>query len=519
MQQSQIIGSPEFNVWFDTFQTEFALECFECSGTHCVYMTEYTDLMKDAINKCIPPPTTNPEHNNDLMSCRSCRSSLETIIRLRDANGNPFFMPGDMNTYPECFHPLWLAARDGTIVEIIVADPEVFKVYQTGIWTHFSIKTSTKLTNENLDIKKKLLKKYVGLMFTSFAKNGVSGIQSSMDSFISVLPTVTYGDKLIASARWFRKHIVDNFCNLSLPAKLRLIGNAIFDLESCVEAGSGDVSLPLYHQLTGNVLDALEYANDIPALKNILQERLSPLNYQVKTAEAKDGQIDMAIKLIGDFSVKLMTVEASYKYGAIKIGLPSSALSTFNSMKKTKENSSKAAGFATRATSYIGRCSNTKLTTLNTMDALLANLPADLEVLTTSQTPVYANEWTLKEGVAQTDFTWNFANGNSPAVFGMSGWHKVIAILPMMRNYLLICEGAKCPVFDKMSVGCHVGLLTSSYNKSCGTAFGNLNLRMTLEIPNNGPYAIGIGTSKTGEESRLVRPLVLRSGTQEFTVL
>jgi hypothetical protein len=251
----------------------------------------------------------------------------------------------------------------------------------------------------------------------------------------------------------------------------------------------------------------------VPALEKLLQNRLSPLNYQVKTADPTDGQVEMALKHIGDFGVRLMTVEEAVQNGAtlVRWKTRTSAGSAFSSMKNGKKG--KAAGFAGRARVVVRP---------HTMTELMENVPECLEINVDSQTPCYANEFDgLKNGVYQEQFTWNFMNGRRPDAVGLSGWHKVVAIFPMHSNFLFICQGASVPADRR--VGCHVNLLTPAYNRTCGPAFGTLNRTMALEIPEKGPFAIGVGTSfdkSTPEDTDppIVGPVHFRDPRGEFTV-
>lgn len=76
----------------------------------------------------------------------------------------------------------------------------------------------------------------------------------------------------------------------------------------------------------------------------------------------------------------------------------------------------------------------------------------------------------------------------------MRGWQKVVAILPIKSSFLFICKGARADSAN-MRACCHVSLLTAGYNKSYGSAFGNLSKHRKLQINGTGPFAIGVGVS------------------------
>lgn len=515
-----------FASWLTAYEAEESRKLAECSGVKVVFVTEWTPEMKLATSKCIPHGSAGAGLN-DAMACNGCRNAVNVFLQYRDVNGEPLFMSGEISSYPEIFHPLWHAARTGTIERMIVADSREFGLRETDGWNHFSIKgegmpeKQTKTVSPMYESHAKILHKYMILLHHVFEKNAVPGIHASMDALIAALSNVLYGGKLLESALWFRKHVREDYNSLSSMEKMMNRATALFELKHSFEVGSMDVTLPLYHQLTKNTLDALECCDDIKALTGLLKERLSPYNYQVKTAAATDGQVEMAMKHIGEFSVKVMTLESAFAHGATKVehDSGSSSSSAFLMMKSEKgegkgKGNKSAAGFAVRA--------NADLSKISTMKDLMDNMPRNLEVQTSDMIGVYANDFVgLKDGVYQTPFTWGFQNGRPVSDVGLKGWHKVLAVLPMKGNFLFICEGAIMPTM--MSVCCHVGLLTPEYNKSCGQAFGNLGKNMVLDMSPPGPHAIGVGVSLNPKKLDDPNPplgssIRLRSGTSEFVV-
>lgn len=510
--------------WKKCFSYEKHLSVSVYSGIAVILTTKFTDQMKEAISKVIPFSTGLGAGRNDSSACTTCRNRLSSLLCMRDFQGRPYFMPGEKFSYPVNFWPLWEASRSGEITHVRVVTPNQFGDYTLGGFKHFAVDTPTDVPEiGDIEARQRLLDKYVPIMTRLFTENGVKGIHDSLDTLIKVLPTVQYGGKLLESATWFRKHIREDFGSLSQIRKLDVLVKAIFDLKYCREITSNDVTLPLYHQLSKNTLDALAVCNSIEALRSLLEERLSPQNYQVKTNPAKEGNIDMALKLIGNFSVKLMTVRSAIEdFGAVKVKWDMySASSAFGSMRSKKYSHKKysrksgAAGFAIRSKANVKN--------IRTMRDLMLNIPPNLEVNVTGKTPVFANEFVgLKEKVYQTPFTWGFKNGVNPSVFGLYGWCKVIAVLPMKSNFLFICEGA---IVNKKQMGpcCHVGLLTPSYNRSCGRAFGNLKNYMELQFVESGPYAIGVGVSLDPKRLDDDKPpingsITLRSGNAIFTI-
>lgn len=509
-----------FQNWYTNFLTENYQEVFITNKTPLLLRVPFTDEITKAITLIVPSDVNKGPGTNDSMACNFCRKQLRSLMCFRTFDNKPYFMTNNKDEYHVELWPLWDAVRQGTPAEVVVVNPQMFGLQKSGGFNHFSIETSTEIpTLTDLTQRQRLLDKYIPMMTEVFSANGIAGIFDSLDTLIKVLPTVTYGVKLLESAQWFRRHITENFKYCSRPEQLKILSNAIFDLEYSIDAASKDPVLPLYHQLVNNTLNALEKCNNISGLQNLLTQRLSPTNYQVKTASATDGQIAVAEKLIGDFSVKLMTVESAINNHAaiaIKHVEENSASNAYNNMKSKKTPKNNAAGFASR--------SNSTLTTIKTMKQLLENLPENLEVNVQNQTPVHAVDFDgLKEGIYQTKFSWGFHNGSGPRQFGMTNeWYKVIAILPMKNNYLFICD-IPSPILTLCGPCCHVSLLTAAYNKSCGQTFGNLSSNLKINIPSVGPYAIGIGTSLNPEslndpDPKIIKSLSLRSGKSTFTI-
>ena len=485
--------------WLNTFENdEKYCEVSINNGIPTVLLTELTPEMEAAISKVMPKSSKLGSGKNNRFSCTTCRDRLYLLLRLRDSNGKPFFMPGSKDIYPEEFMPLWDASRTGSVTAVFVVQPFQFGMYSTGKWNHFSIGTVTTIPDiKDSKNRQRVLDKYIPIATKLFTANGVIGIRRSLDILIETLKSVTYGVNLLKSATWFREHITEDFGQADRRTQLNILTSAIFALDYCIEVGSGDVTIHLYHQFSNNTLDALAVCNNPKQLTALLNDRLNALKYQVKTEEASVGQVNNAMHFIGDFTTKLMTVEnAIEEHGAVKVDQtsPYSASSAFSNMKVSSngsKNKSGAAGFASRSKLNVKPKKMKDLMTFLDEKKLVG-----LEVYVDNQTPVvYATNFIgLKEGVYQTSHSWGFVNGVSPKEFNMEGWQEVVAIFKMGISFMFICKGA-LPNSKHMEPCCHPCLLTPEYYKSCGSAFGNLKDHMKLQINGKGPFAIGVGVS------------------------
>jgi hypothetical protein len=187
------------------------------------------------------------------------------------------------------------------------------------------------------------------------------------------------------------------------------------------------------------------------------------------------------------------------KFGAVPVPVSGqSSVSGFAAMAG-KKNRKSAAGLAARSSQRV----------YNSVRELAQDPPANLMIYHSDGKPAYANEFVgLKPGIYRHPFTWGFDNHASATKYHMSGsWSKVAAILPMGGNFLFICEGATPPNKDTadprkwsssgMGICCHKSLLTPEYSGCCSSAWTGLAAHMTLEIPSDSPYAIGIGLSES----------------------
>jgi hypothetical protein len=553
---SELKKSPEkaFSELINTFNDEKHPDVFITSknGIPVVLMTELTPEMEGAIAETVPMSTGLGVGKNYDMSCTSCRNRLPTLLRMRTMDGKAFFMPGPIDSYPNLFHSLWRASRSGTVSTVKVVKPSDFGLYSTGNFNHLSVNCSGNISEikgnvQNTPIgvemsifeaREKIFHTYMPLINSFFTKNGVPGIHSSLNALISLLPKVTYGDKLLASAVWMSTYIPENYSQLNMCGKMKACVEALSDLYYCWDNATKGISLPQYHQASGNTISALEVATSVEGLTKLLQERLSPYNYQVKSAPPSEGNINNAIHQIGEFTVNVMTLPSAIAHGAVAVNhpVPNSAMSAFEAMRSPRNKPiNGAAGFHIRA--------NTDVKTLKTMKDLMENLPQNLYVQTSGQTPCFGVDFKgLKEGVYQTPFSWGFkVPDNNQFSFstriyttrdfgGSNSWMKVLAILPMKTNYLFICEGLT-PNQSCMGPCCHVSLLKPEYKNSCGAAFGMLGNTLKLDISGNGPFAIGVGVSLNPKSivgpNGIITPdpnpaingsITLRSGNTEFII-
>lgn len=399
-----------------------------------------------------------------------------------------------------------------------------------------------------------LLHKYFPLVFNLFKKHGDPGIQDSLALLTPLLKRVPYGDKLNYATSWLKKHLPDDFNTLNeLNQTLRVI--------SAILSGNGvenrispnDPTMTCYHQAKDNVIDVLACAESKNAVVAILKDRFSPENYCRSTTEASAGQIAIAMKLLGDFIVEVMTRKTAVElYGAISFvpdvthPAQSSSMSAFDAILQ-KKKSKGAAGFSSRVKASIA-----PPTTLSELLTLARSSSVRLELFVENRVEV--NEETGEKKIIRSNpaiaFTtdlgdkvihphlWCYENRRDPNYYGLAAWISVSAILPMQklaieveegeeeskdeevevrhRNFIFISPEAKIPPTG-VSNCCIPEFLSPDYH-SCRKAFEMLNTSMTPIIPKEGPLAIGIGTSIIDADGTLYRPIRLRVNGVEVTI-
>jgi hypothetical protein len=279
---------------------------------------------------------------------------------------------------------------------------------------------------------------------------------------------------------------------------------------------NGDVILTVYHQVANNTIDALASCDSESSLAALLQERLSPQKYQVKTAEPNSGQVANVMNHIGEFSLNVMSTKIAVNdYDAvscIRDNGSMSALATMaaNAKKPPKKN---AANFGARATPKTW-----------TVAALLADPPTEVYIkIESHSTPCVAQTFHgLKPGVYKEPFTWAFNNGHSPREYNMlKQWEQVDAILPLgnKSGVIFICNKGRAK--QKTPAACHPSLLTPAYNRVCGAAFGKLSEIMFANVLDDadGVSAVGIGSSNSlSPDNKLVKPITLRFDGREHVI-
>lgn len=475
---------------------------------------------------------------NKIDKCKECEKRIHNLMRLVTQNGKPAFLPRKKSLYPSILHKLWdIIHSDILITDFqleVIANETIYPLssgieqstnlpyLHFNIWSaeHTPVKKHIKVTTESA------FRKYFPLMQNLFQMIGNKGIEESLHKAIQLCDAtypngkhkIPYADKIKWSFQWLLKYISDDFNQKNKWDQIIIIIEAIFD--GHLTPNNVQETDPIhinFHQMNDTGLKILAHSKNEEDFINIMSIMFSPNNYCRPQAIPTDGQIQNGIELLGDFKISLMTLkEANETFNAIPFQNDSSSLTHFENMKiSSKEKKSK---FET-VSNFASKCK--KITTLNEVLALSPNV--NLEINVQDMSPCSAFTTTLGDKL-RTPHLWHFLNYESPSYYKLSGFVKVLAILPMdkissnkYRNYLFICEGAKIP--KPLKNCCFSSLLNTNIQRHCRTAFEKLNETMEPNIPDDdGPFAMGVGASVSGSDGKFINTINLKINNEQVYI-
>ena len=392
-----------------------------------------------------------------------------------------------------------------------VVDLETLGVAQAGGWKHLHVKPAqiSNCTTFSATDYQWFLNQKLDQMYRLLSENKGDGILESLEALIKVLAGVPYGDKLVHSIRWFREVMQEFIATVPngvdhywVAAKALL--NARLDKGADHEA---IICIPLA-QVAHNGLDALKCADSIPALTKLLADRFSPLKHCRPTAEAKPGQLAKAVTIFKDkgFRTTLMERKEIPDYGGKLISHNRESKEATEIWAKSRAGRGKksAANFAARADASP---------VPSTFRALFELAPDGLDVYSGGGTPICLTSYPVSaRELFLHPHLWYFKSGISrPSVFGIAecSWVRVNSIaLVGSRGIFFGIEGAKPAA--KMGNTCFPAFLKPAYAQTCRHAFEELN-NVEMGIPEDAKqFALGIGTSRTGEDGATYSKLKFR---------
>jgi hypothetical protein len=431
------------------------------------------------------------------LKCGTCDSNLRVLVGLRGPNGGVFQIPPKIlpqsynQIHTTCHSPIYTITGIKFITNNSIFPEEIDGFRHFNSWSNVVCDVDDYSYTE----REELVTKYYPLVWELFSRNGVCGIHASMDLLLERLPHVNYGSALVGHGRWFRRHVPENFWDLSQNEKAKTVIEAILD--ASYDKGDNGWVMQSYHQINNTTLNVMASANNITSLEKMLEQLLHPDKYLRRQKEASENSIKIALTKLGDFTNTLMTYKQAIQHGAIPLG--SSCSST---------NFGVAAGLA-------NRCSS------KTLLDLMENMPTQLQVnVTATNHFVAACQTTLKDQILY-DWLWTFYNGSSPSKIGLNGWVNVKAILPLPNGigFIVICDGSKVTPDLMVNNFCIEEFLAPSHIRDCGTTFAELNKTTKMVIPNNeNEFVLGVGLCVSTGVDTFIQSLKMRVEGREFLV-
>jgi len=388
--------------------------------------------------------------------------------------------------------------------------------YEKGFphfYTRLSPEFNSDLSHDTIRFLEEAFKRYIvqGQMERLIHRLILQG-KPSCEIFEKILQGVDYGDKFLTTLRWAMQ-ILDDLESSSLEHMsdkdrcLFLFKHLIKQkLDNDLSSGAVSFACQQLNQLVG----LMESAKNEDAMRKLVEERLHPSNYQRPTADPSEGNVDVAMRLLGDF--KITVDKISDHPNAVPIGITKSiefsAMQGFEALKISAQKKEKSETFA-------DRCGGTKqsqiqaITTCKKLVDYCRSHPESNIKFLFGGTLLYYSSNTLGSDKLCYPFTWAFQNYNTLSQWNIKSGSSVTHIIPgyerlentSFKHILFVCEGASMSA--NTPVNTFPEFLKSEYRRTCGKAYEALKNTMKLEIPSGETLAFGVGTSACDERGRL----------------
>ena len=480
-------------------------------------------------------------------NCHICSERFRTMSHISDMNGyicRPFMNISSEYIHQSEFHKMSRFAFDTCEYPIsnliLVRDSSVLGyVEKVGGWSHI-LRTidpshlTTCTDEERITLVKNCISRYVTSgLFQRFMSRLVAQDKDSLGLMKTCLDKAAYGDKFIPAVDWCGS-VLDDIATHSKSwihfSPKEKIG---FAIKHIIRAGlskdiSGSVAM-LFQTANNNIIGLLEDAKSENAMTKLCEDRLNPSNYQRRTADATEGQIENAIKYLGNFKNIILNKERAMEmipemvcHGCIENASPDSvSTDTSSSMSGFAAQLSKVRVSTHASSSFATRCGKSSIDVeikgINTVkkfvDFTRLNPGLKVEISLDSAQIAYVAETTLGKDKIDHRHIWAFI-GSSKAAYGLnSSWAEVTNTIPMYeyivgyKNVLFVVSGIDSTADFRNC--CFPEFITSEYRRVCGTAFEGLNRTTKITVP-SGQLMVGIGTSAKDAYGTLYQPVYLR---------
>lgn len=273
------------------------------------------------------------------MACRTCSNRLPYLASLRGADGKPAFLHRAKACYPASMHALWGVCHErvsdpAAYTRVVVCPNARWGSEILGDFPHFNVWSAgdnSSLSNREVAVLTDAFHTYFPIVLRMFRTHGEDGIKATLDLLVAALRTITYGDKLMNSAKWLQKHLKDDFRRQSAHQQALTVWTAILDAPLMEGDQSGKALSPYIHQVNKNTLDALAIAakfdvygrsDTMTRLRTLIRARLDPSVYMRRSTTASAPSIRAVMEKVSSFSITLMSVAQAVKdFGATFLGL------------------------------------------------------------------------------------------------------------------------------------------------------------------------------------------------------
>ena len=290
------------------------------------------------------------------------------------------------------------------------------------------------------------------------SENNNDGIIPSLELLLSLLPKVTYGDKIQKSTEWFHRYMSEYRSVHTRRDRDIVVLKALLNQYMVPGLDEEPIVATNLKQTKDTVLMAMSCAHSETALVNFLTKLFNPTTYMRKTAAPTAGSLAVAMNIFKDanFSTTVMTINKlldNYGGKAPPITPDSQsgadAFSIWSGMQnsleatQTKGKRGGAGGFAQRA----GTSVFVAPTTIRELFARIEEFPHLMIYVSNSCHPVFLSEYPdTASHLIKHPFLWAFQNSSTPyASYGIdTGYHNVCPSYDRPRYH-----GSKCILWCK----------------------------------------------------------------------
>ena len=470
--------------------------------------------------------------------CRECRDRFLFLACLFGENNMPVLDLAVFDTATIAILPdgmidrLRMFSREfagGEIVDIYVLsdnDTEYIGGFRTtsgtdstGIDYHHycahALPTYRNIGGISPDYLSRAFNRYVmqGTVLRAFKDVRTQG-QASLDVMRKILTDVTYGIRFLPALEWLEKLIAHVH---GVPIETHLLD--VLASGGISKDGDHDVVVPIFHTAL-QLIELLQCARDETAMFKIVEQRLSPLNYQRPTAPPSATAIAKASEIFNQFRVTVATLDALT--GTTFPGFSDCVAIRFGTSDAHGSHDTLTAGDVLASmtpkhqacVSFADRCSiSPDMGKISTVDALMNFIrdhPATrVELKSASLWPVYLALYDgVDAGMLCVPYMWSFG---SKTVFSsqMELAGMVLTRTGTYNNIVLIPRMSKSTIHG----GCFFPeFITTAHRRTCGSAFEALNASYSrlISVPSTGVLANGYGASQINASKSLGAPLPLR---------